>query len=380
MLDSLYVYNFRIFDELKVERLGKVNLIVGKNNSGKSCLLEALLVYARNASPALLYDLVKQRGEDWEVETPKDDLLMREIENPIRYLFHGYHFPDFGDTLLEIGPLDNERDRIKLYIRPYQYIETEDGHRRGVLVDQQDMPDDLEEVERVIALEQNGESRRLIPLDRDFVQRSATITRYRPLQSISDTSAKLNVQFVPTRHISSEQVGVLWDEINTRPPLRQEVFKGLQLIDNDIREVVLIGRGGNRNFPILLYENGNRLPMGSLGDGTIHLFHIILALVNARDGFLLIDEFENGLHYLVQPKVWHLIFELADTLNVQVFATTHSWDCVRGFQEATRQHDTEAMLIHLGHSVLKDEQGRIVATTYDNEELQLATRAGLELR
>ena len=380
MLDSLYVYNFRIFDKLTIKRLGKVNLIVGKNNSGKSCLLEALRVYARNASPALLYDLVKQRGEDWEVETSEDDLLVREIENPIRYLFHGYHFPGFGGTLLEIGPLDNERDRIKLYIRPYQYIETEEGHRKRVLVDQQDLTDDLEGIERVITLEQNGGSRRLILLDRDFIRRNTATSRFRPLQSTSDTRAKLDVQFVPTKHMSSKHVGVLWDEINTRPTLRKKVFRALQLIDSDIREVVLIGQGRNRNSPILLYENGNRLPIGSLGDGTIHLFHIILALVNARDGLLLIDEFENGLHYLVQPKVWGLIFELAETLNVQVFATTHSWDCVGGFQQATRQRDTKAMLVHLGHSVMESEQGRIVATTYDNEELQMATRTGLELR
>jgi len=64
-----------------------------------------------------------------------------------------------------------------------------------------------------------------------------------------------------------------------------------------------------------------------------HLFHLIFALVNAKDGFLLIDEFENGLHYTVQPKVWELIFKLAKALNVQVFASFfflgHSWTPIR---------------------------------------------------
>ena len=48
-------------------------------------------------------------------------------------------------------------------------------------------------------------------------------------------------------------------------------------------------------------------------------FGIALALVNARNGLLLIDEFENGLHYLVQPDLWRLIFQVARRLNVQVF-------------------------------------------------------------
>lgn len=66
------------------------------------------------------------------------------------------------------------------------------------------------------------------------------------------------------------------------------------------------------------------LPLKSMGDGITRLFHIIVALVNARNGILLIDEFENGLHWSVQPKVWDIVFQLSEKLNVQVFATTHS--------------------------------------------------------
>jgi AAA15 family ATPase/GTPase len=42
-------------------------------------------------------------------------------------------------------------------------------------------------------------------------------------------------------------------------------------------------------------------------------------MVNAQDGYLLIDEFENSLHYSVQEQVWKAIFSLAKSLNVQVF-------------------------------------------------------------
>ncbi|HAI70393.1 MAG TPA: ATPase, partial [Gammaproteobacteria bacterium] len=51
MLDSLYIKNFRLFKELEIEQLGRVNLIIGRNNSGKTALLEALHLYAKNASP-----------------------------------------------------------------------------------------------------------------------------------------------------------------------------------------------------------------------------------------------------------------------------------------------------------------------------------------
>ena len=68
------------------------------------------------------------------------------------------------------------------------------------------------------------------------------------------------------------------------------------------------------------------VPLGSMGDGMLRVLQIILKVFSAQGGFLLIDEFENGLHYSVQEKIWALIFKLAEQLNIQVFATTHSWD------------------------------------------------------
>ena len=45
MLSSLKIRNFRTFSHLFIERLGRVNLILGKNNVGKTTLLEALFIY-----------------------------------------------------------------------------------------------------------------------------------------------------------------------------------------------------------------------------------------------------------------------------------------------------------------------------------------------
>jgi predicted ATP-dependent endonuclease of OLD family len=99
-------------------------------------------------------------------------------------------------------------------------------------------------------------------------------------------------------------------------------------------------------------------------------------LVNARNGLLLVDEIENGLHYSAQLDVWRLINRLASRLNVQVFATTHSWDCIESFQKAA-QEDTqnEGILIRL-----ESKKGKIVATLFDEKELGIATREQIEVR
>ena len=82
---------------------------------------------------------------------------------------------------------------------------------------------------------------------------------------------------------------------------------------------------------VRLDESNNPLPLRSMGDGINRILTIILAMVNCENGYLLIDEFENGLHYSVQEKLWEIIFYLAERLNIQVFATTHSNDAIEVF-------------------------------------------------
>ena len=105
------------------------------------------------------------------------------------------------------------------------------------------------------------------------------------------------------------------------------------------------------------------------------LFELALSLVNAEDGVLLVDEFENGLHYSVQPDVWRMIFALAQKLSVQVFATTHSRDTVRSFQKAAAESEEEAMQIKL--RLIGEDN---VAVVTDKEQLEIATRHDIETR
>ena len=74
--------------------------------------------------------------------------------------------------------------------------------------------------------------------------------------------------------------------------------------------------------------------MKSLGDGITRLFAAGLALANSRNGFLVVDEAENGIHYSVQRDFWRMVLLAAHQYNVQVVATTHSRDCVKGFARA----------------------------------------------
>ena len=120
---------------------------------------------------------------------------------------------------------------------------------------------------------------------------------------------------------------------------------GLRLVEASIVGITFVqGRTSSREprdnrLPLVRTEtNPEPMPLKSMGDGLTRLLQVMLSLVNATNGVLLIDEFENGLHWSVQSKVWESVFRMAMILNVQVFATTHSRDCIIGFQKAWTNH------------------------------------------
>lgn len=120
-----------------------------------------------------------------------------------------------------------------------------------------------------------------------------------------------------------------------------------------------------------------RVPLRSLGDGAVRIFGLALALAESRNGFLLIDEAENGIHHSVQADVWRLLLNSAKKNNVQVIATTHGWDCVEKFAEvALEEEDIEGRLVRLE----RKKDGILRTVEYSEEELVSATRHDFEVR
>ena len=118
------------------------------------------------------------------------------------------------------------------------------------------------------------------------------------------------------------------------------------------------------------------VPLRSLGDGAVRLFGVALALANSQGGFLLIDEAENGIHHSIQRDFWRMVLLTAQENNVQVFATTHSWDCAAGFaQAAVDAEGVEGALVRL------DSDGENVrAVEYSERQLHVAAEQGIEVR
>ena len=157
------------------------------------------------------------------------------------------------------------------------------------------------------------------------------------------------------------------------------MVRALQIIAPEVERIAVTGDAASTDSRVpraRLRGLDRPVLLGSMGAGMNRLFGLALAAVNASGGLLLIDEVESGLHYSVQEAMWRLLFDLAHRLDIQVFATTHSWDAVESFAQALAQTpDADGQLIRL-----RREAAHVKATLFDQRALQIATRDEIEVR
>ncbi len=180
---------------------------------------------------------------------------------------------------------------------------------------------------------------------------------------------------------NNEMIARLFDEV-VLTEKEKLLLEALQLTGESIEGVAVVGddlrryRYADRRIVVKLQNQTGRVPLKSLGDGITRLFTTALALIESGGGFLLIDEVENGIHYSVLENFWRMVLSAAHDYNVQVFATTHSFDCVTAFSRAAAENQhASGVLIRL------DRQGtNLRAVEYPERELVIAGEQDIEVR
>ncbi|MFP2901775.1 AAA family ATPase [Corallococcus sp. 4LFB] len=373
LLPSFRIQGFRAFRDLEIPRLGRVNLIVGKNNVGKTTLLEAIKVYAAGLEAAWeLRELLDRRQEIQRGSLRDKTHPLIDID---RVFFHGP--PQDRPKSIRIGPREGDKDlRIQLgrLVIPGQ---SQDPDVRSHFV----MDGDArfyEEFQSDEALEvRYGSSpprrSRLRALN-DAITASTSEARRK---SHPEPRGSLVCNYVPVRGLDRSSIGALWDNI-VLTANEQSTVEALRLILPDIERISLIedSRQPGMRYA-LVARTGHPIPepLQSMGDGMTRIFELALGLVSSANGLFLVDEIENGIHYSVREQLWRFIFEASSQLNVQVFATTHSWDCISAFQKAASAHPEDGMLISLAQT-----DGDIKATVFNEGDLEIITRESIEVR
>jgi len=160
------------------------------------------------------------------------------------------------------------------------------------------------------------------------------------------------------------------------------VLRALQFLDGDIERIAAQANSGpayvtqTRGGFIIKRKGWEQpVPIGSMGDGMWRMLAMAIAISQCKGGVLLVDEIDTGLHYTVMSKMWSLIYNTARELDVQVFATTHSYDCVYSLAQICASAEADSAV-----TVQRVEPGRDWAVPYDQEEITMAATRDIEVR
>ncbi len=180
--------------------------------------------------------------------------------------------------------------------------------------------------------------------------------------------------------LEDDKIAEWWNDVELTPD-EDQVVDALKLVANSVERAAVVlepARHRRRDDQVIVRFKGDPapVPLKSLGDGAVRVFAVALALANSRDGFLVIDEAENGIHHSLQKRFWCMVLETAEANNVQVLATTHSRDCVEGFARAV----TECQHIDGALARINRQNGETWAVEYSERDMRIATEQGIEVR
>ena len=379
MLRTLELEGYRGFESFRLTDLRRVNLLVGKNNCGKTSILEAMDFLVSKGDPFVLTRSAHRRGETGlqDVAVPsgpyRPDLLP-----DVSHLFFGRRLEpgaslritsneDFGMLLVELLSLPD--------------VENEIGNLDAGNVQQTSLFDDEMDPEPALGLRISGSVPDWIPIipvtDNGLLSLSKSV-RFRRSRTVG-VSGVPPVEFLTPDSLQPGSMRVIWDKVlaEGREP---EVITAMKLLESDLDSIhFLTGDAYRRTSGGVLVGFGRssrRVPLGSLGDGMRRLLALSLSLVRTGDGFLLIDEIDTGLHYSVMEEMWKLVVTTALESNVQVIATTHSYDCIQGLAALADASPSLASEI----SVQKIENSLPMAVSLDAEQIRVAMRQDIEVR
>lgn len=364
-LPSLSIKGFRGIDELTLPRLGRVTLLTGKNSVGKTTVLEAVHAFSARGRFRVLHELLTDRQE---VSTGTDEAGDSFTEDDLSALFYG-RLPSEA-TEISIGPLG---DVPSLMMKVGARSEDETPGKRRVR--------GRSEGPSVRGLEVTFDNQSdFFPWHyvRDYPGSPGSL-RLR-LNAGEQLPPVLECERIGPGVLTNQELAQYLDRVALTEG-EQRAAEALGLIfSNGVERFAATGegirRGHGRRLIVRMREDTQPIPLNSLGDGAVRLSGVALALANSRNGFLLIDEAENGLHHSIQQDYWRMILKASRDNNVQVIATTHSWDCVRSFARAAiEDEEVDGVL----YRIEKDADG-LFAVAYSEEELHNAAEYGTEVR
>ena len=366
LLRNINIKNFRGFDNFEAGEFNQINLLVGKNNSGKSSLLEAVfLLSGIMSNPNLLYTVNGLRGLDISAENNKLYFHKLKLTNEPEL---ACTFSDSSNRTLNFVPVNEEdytREGKILVVENYKPI-----------LDSSKYTHDMTALELKFSLEKNQSKKKSHKSSIMFRCKHSQFMR--PGITMDPTyEEELHAVLIPGG--SDERNSIQRYSNIFKKKKDSVILKSLQKIDPNIESIYPLKDG------IFFDYKGidERVPSNIAGNGVRRCLHIITAIAEKEkeDNIILIDEIENGLHYSAHKSLWESIIHISKELNTQLFITSHSIETMRSLKELLDMPEYSFMQEKINvFNIAHTKKAGIKAYKYSYEGLKDAIETGTEIR
>jgi len=346
MFEKITIENFRGIRKSRIEGLNSVNLFFGKNNCGKSSFLEAVFLLAGQSNPGLPITINNLRNYG---RFSEQDLSMEFYQlakdKSIR-------ISSEGDTsrALEISMVSSRGNEVELDALKTGISDPKAQYHGYQLRYKRD--DTSKTYQSAVIIEEGSQKAKM---NVDAAYEETLYAKYLPASSVSTPLADAFSVVVKEKK-------------------EKEITSILQGLEPKIADIQLVNQD-------LMVDVGlkERLPINMLGDGIRKLISIVLSVYECRNGILLIDEVDNGFHYSVMPNLWKAIISTAKANHVQVFATTHNIDSMKGLSAVLKENSDMRSDI-AAFKLLKKKDDELMGLRYDYETFDFSIQQEIEMR
>lgn len=350
MIESLAIKNFRCYKKIELSGLKRINVIVGRNSSGKTVLLESLFL-AAGGSPEIALRLRLWRGLGREAQISID---RQSYESLWKDLFFSLDQNKAISIDIKGSPANTRsltiayKDQSTLTL-PLGKREIETFVIVPIVFEWRDSRGQVSSVEVKITKEGLN---------------IGGIGETVPIAFFSSTIAALN---------PSENAARFSDlsKQNKEQPLIESLKREFPYIEGlsvEINAGVPTIYASIKAFP-------EKIPLGLISSGVNKLLSLLVAIASYPQGVILIDEIENGFYHERLASIWTVLLRLCKRNDTQIFATTHSVECLRAALPSIRGNESEFCLIRT-----EKENGECAAKVFSSREFESAIEQEIEVR
>ena len=355
MITSIKIQNYKLFKSFSLEDIPNIALISGKNNSGKTSLLEALFMSLDCSNSAMFMRHLGWRG-------------LSSFSNNAKSLFApSFHNFDLTKSITFEYCIHSKKKKLsyKFYPGTNQPIIIKD---KDSIQLQRGLNTDRGRVEISYGTEEIPKTSSLYLTEKGL---DLNIT-----ELLIKYNENMRATFVDSNHPSSKENPIRYGELD-KINKTKEIVEGLKILEPQLKSLSLIPMGDE----VVIHGDviggiEEKIPLSLMGQGIVRLLSILLAISQAKGGIVLIDELESGFHHSVLARIWQSISSYASANNTQIIATTHSLElilgAVKGIPDQLRQN--------FKYMRLERDKEDFKIKDYSFKDLSIALDSDLEIR